>query len=246
MEYCCHAWKFTWRSFLSGPPLWFLHSPCVWCSWFILEIRQYVPAWLMHSGFKLLGLSSSLHGGSSVSLHDWLALSLHGWAVSAWILCFALIRCWILAGSSVLLGWKSCPSLAVLSVLAWLASRHCWRCGLSEACLVARYVWLVFSFAWLSNVCLHEQLTLIVAVSFVLCCSALTGCLLGCAWILHDFSSPHWSTLFLGIQFGFGCLLGICYWPMSSSLLHGQAPELLACRCLFGWGTHGAAGFWMC
>jgi hypothetical protein len=40
--------------------------------------------------------------------------------------------------------------------------------------------------------------------------------------------------------------LGICYWPMSSSLLHGQAPELLACRCLFGWGTHGAAGFWKC
>jgi hypothetical protein len=54
----------------------FKFSMC-WCSWFILEIRQYLPAWLMHSGFKLLGLSSSLHGGNSVSLHDWLALTLH-------------------------------------------------------------------------------------------------------------------------------------------------------------------------
>jgi len=45
---------------------------------------------------------------------------------------------------------------------------------------VARHDWLVLSFAWLSSLCLYEQL------SFVLCCSALTGCWLGYAWILLD------------------------------------------------------------
>jgi hypothetical protein len=89
---------------LVGPPLLVFKFSLCWCSWFILEIRQYLPAWLMHSGFKLLGLSSSLHGGNSVSLHDWLALTLHDWAESAWILCFALICCSILAGSSILPG----------------------------------------------------------------------------------------------------------------------------------------------
>ena len=117
-----------------------------WCVAVSLIIRQYLPAWLMHSGFKLLGLSSSLHGGNSVSLHDWMALTLHDWAESAWILCSALIRCSTLAGSSILLGWKSCSSLAVLSVLVWLASRHCWLWGMSEVCLVARHDWLVLSF----------------------------------------------------------------------------------------------------
>jgi hypothetical protein len=53
-----------------------------------------------------------------------------------------------LAGSSILLGWKSCSSLAVLSVLVWLASRHCWLWGMSEVCLVARHDWLVLSFRY--------------------------------------------------------------------------------------------------
>jgi len=66
----------AWSTVSMHEYLVFKFSLC-WCSWFILEIRQYLPAWLMHSGFKLLGLSSSLHGGNSVSLHDWLALTLH-------------------------------------------------------------------------------------------------------------------------------------------------------------------------
>jgi len=104
-------------------------------------------------------------------------LSLHGCAVSAWLLCFAQISCWISVGPSILLGWKSCPSSAFLSVLAWLASCFCWHWSafiLAALCADWLCCWLVTVFCFPLGI-IQGLFPLVIIKGLVLLVSVFSG-----------------------------------------------------------------------